>query len=343
MKRLFYLLLAAMMAANVMARNASFEIKSITHEVNVTHNKVSGLRFNVTVVINDYQYETVHCWGALYYKDNTGEWIGVPFYNQADRTYCTEDLSSSSGYITIGKSLSYHCGNESNTAQFKVFVPHNAITHPAGHVDYKISLRVQNDHYKQFVPNKSGGNTYDYYFGLNWPQELKNEQSKEQPKAQAKTAESNATDDFVDLGLPSGTLWKKKNEKAAEDMAHYPNADLEEQVGCCLPTREQFKELEKYCTWKWSGSGYIVTGQNGKSIYLPAAGYTEMSRWWSGEAPEKKGVVGFYWSSTKADAEFYKDKYYFYSLFFVQQSEPVIVIAPSDGLLWFSVRLVRNK
>lgn len=39
-----------------------------------------------------------------------------------------------------------------------------------------------------------------------------------------------------------------------------------------MPTREEFKELIDNCSWKWveSPAGAIVTGPNGKSIFLPA-------------------------------------------------------------------------
>lgn len=43
-----------------------------------------------------------------------------------------------------------------------------------------------------------------------------------------------------------------------------------------MPTGEEFDELERWCTWKWTEQkgveGYKVTGPNGNSIFLPAAG-----------------------------------------------------------------------
>ena len=45
----------------------------------------------------------------------------------------------------------------------------------------------------------------------------------------------------------------------------------------CMPTSEQFEELENECTWTWitknGVKGCKVTGTNGKSIFLPAAGF----------------------------------------------------------------------
>ena len=40
-----------------------------------------------------------------------------------------------------------------------------------------------------------------------------------------------------------------------------------------MPTTDQFKELIDSCDWVFTGTGYKVTGKNGNSIFLPAAGY----------------------------------------------------------------------
>ena len=63
-----------------------------------------------------------------------------------------------------------------------------------------------------------------------------------------------------------------------------------------MPTKAEMKELKNKCTWKWttqSGvNGYRVTGPNGNSIFLPAAGdCLELSR-------HNVGKLGSYWSST---------------------------------------------
>ena len=62
-----------------------------------------------------------------------------------------------------------------------------------------------------------------------------------------------------------------------------------------MPTKEEFKELKEKCQWQWlSGNGrkgYIVKGPNGKSIFLPAAGY----RYGTSLSDEVK--YGYYWSS----------------------------------------------
>ena len=94
---------------------------------------------------------------------------------------------------------------------------------------------------------------------------------------------------YVDLGLPSGTLWKTQNESGQE---FYTYNEAVAQFGDKLPTKEQFEELINSCQWEWNSNGYNVIGSNGKSIFLPAAGFL-----YDGE---RMGYLdcGYYWSST---------------------------------------------
>ena len=55
-----------------------------------------------------------------------------------------------------------------------------------------------------------------------------------------------------------------------------------------MPTSEQLKELVEKCTWEFTGSGYTVTGPNGNSIFLPAAGYRYGDKWYG------NGNAGYY-------------------------------------------------
>lgn len=90
----------------------------------------------------------------------------------------------------------------------------------------------------------------------------------------------------VDLGLPSGTLWFTTNEN---DLYDYDTAQSE--YGKNLPTKEQWEELKEQCQWTWTGSGYKVTGPNGFSISLPAAGFRQCDG-------DVVGSDGSYWSSS---------------------------------------------
>lgn len=71
---------------------------------------------------------------------------------------------------------------------------------------------------------------------------------------------------FVDLGLPSGTLWKNKNE---DGFYTHNQAKI---FGSKLPTKKQWEELRSLCKWSWTGNGYEIVGPTGESIILPAAG-----------------------------------------------------------------------
>lgn len=63
-----------------------------------------------------------------------------------------------------------------------------------------------------------------------------------------------------------------------------------------LPTIEEFEELQERCSWTWSTHngvvGYWVTGPNGNSIFLPAAGY------YNGTSCSSYGMAGYYWSGS---------------------------------------------
>lgn len=137
--------------------------------------------------------------------------------------------------------------------------------------------------------------------------------------------------EYVDLGLPSGLKWAVHNvgASAAEDYGDYyawgeietkdsytqqnsvtygmsmedisgdPQYDVARALWgetWRLPTRDEQKELLDNCTWEWTSqngvNGYLVTGSNGNSIFLPAAGYKENS------SHTEVGEYGYYWSST---------------------------------------------
>lgn len=63
-----------------------------------------------------------------------------------------------------------------------------------------------------------------------------------------------------------------------------------------MPTDAENDELCKKCKWTWTSknghNGYTVTGPNGNSIFLPAAGYRY------GTSSNRVGECGVYWSST---------------------------------------------
>ncbi len=75
---------------------------------------------------------------------------------------------------------------------------------------------------------------------------------------------------------------------------------------CRMPTGAEFKELKDNCTWTWEDNhnagvgGFLVTGPNGNSIFIPATGY------YSGETHAFTEVGGNYWSSTLSGSTDYE-------------------------------------
>lgn len=137
--------------------------------------------------------------------------------------------------------------------------------------------------------------------------------------------------EYVDLGLPSGVKWAtcnigayspsdygdyfawgetttkdtytRKNSKTYEkelgDISGNPQYDVARANwggSWRLPSKADWEELEQQCTWTWTtiggSNGYKVTGPNGNSIFLPAAGYRD------GSLLGHAGSYGFCWSST---------------------------------------------
>ena len=151
--------------------------------------------------------------------------------------------------------------------------------------------------------------------------------------------------EYVDLGLPSGTLWAtcnvgadspeeygdyfawgetepkydydwstykwcngsentltkyctdssfgtvdNKTELEPEDDAAYVNWGLSWRI----PTVEQIQELYDNCTSQWTTrngvNGRLVTGPNGKTLFLPAAGVRR------NDSLDYAGSYGYYWS-----------------------------------------------
>ena len=128
---------------------------------------------------------------------------------------------------------------------------------------------------------------------------------------------------YTDLGLPSGTIWKDDNE-----TGFYTYDEAVSQFDKCLPTKEQWKELDDMCRKSWTGGGYKFTGPNGNSIFLPGAGY----RYCYGGVSHV-GSDGYYWSSTPTGSE---NAWY---LYFRSGSVFMCSTYRCDGL---SVRLVQN-
>ena len=88
-----------------------------------------------------------------------------------------------------------------------------------------------------------------------------------------------------------GTVDNKTVLEPEDDVAHVKwGGDWR------MPTHAEQQELIDECTWVWTTingiRGYEVTGPNGKSIFLPAAGNS------LGTSVYGRGTDGYYWLSS---------------------------------------------
>lgn len=118
------------------------------------------------------------------------------------------------------------------------------------------------------------------------------EQAEKQAKEQARRKATLKEQGFVDLGLPSGTFWKKSNEY---DWYTYDQAIR--RFGNSLPTKQQFEELINVCEITCVGGVYKFTGPSGESILLPMTG-----RFFSDGRIDNTGY-GHYWTFTYANSD----------------------------------------
>lgn len=130
---------------------------------------------------------------------------------------------------------------------------------------------------------------------------------------------------YTDLGLPSGTIWKNFNA-----TGFYTYDVAVSQFGSRLPSKEQWEELKAECQWAWTDSGHKikVTGPNGNSITLPAAGYRDCDG-----SVNAEGLC-FYWSSTPEGSD--------YAWRLVTLASGVYILGDSRRCLGLSVRLVQD-
>lgn len=107
--------------------------------------------------------------------------------------------------------------------------------------------------------------------------------------------------EYVDLGLPSGTLWKTTNEQGIL----FTYEDAERLFGDQLPTREQLAELAGFCEVTPVRGFFRFTGPNGNYILMPASGYRE----WRGIV-YGVGKTGTYWSRTENKSPMHSNEYH---------------------------------
>ncbi len=103
--------------------------------------------------------------------------------------------------------------------------------------------------------------------------------------------------------------------------------------GWRMPTEGELNELYSNCTYEWTTqsdvNGGLVTGPNGNSIFLPAAGHCYRNEFYG------VGSFGRYWTSSLSDSPYFGS-----TLFFNSDNYSVSVSNRDDG---YSVRAVCNQ
>lgn len=102
------------------------------------------------------------------------------------------------------------------------------------------------------------------------------------PKEENDTSQNNTVcdDDYVDLGLPSGTIWSKyalSNDGGVANIyiKHTDIVDIEAELGVDIPTEEDYWELFENCTCIWNKDicGIEFTSHiNGNKLFMKAHG-----------------------------------------------------------------------
>lgn len=96
--------------------------------------------------------------------------------------------------------------------------------------------------------------------------------------------------EYIDLGLPSGTLWATENEEG-----YFTFEEAVEKYGDSLPARWQFCELIDNCECRFDDERKALVCKskfNGNIVEFPASGY----RGSDSEELYGVGLCGYYWS-----------------------------------------------
>ena len=101
---------------------------------------------------------------------------------------------------------------------------------------------------------------------------------------------------WIDLGLPSGTLWQCCNEGATAPEGYGDYYNYNDALSHNAPTKDQINELLANTTSEWTtlndvNGRWFTSTTNGGKVFLPAAG----GRWDTNYY--NAGIYGRYWSS----------------------------------------------
>ncbi len=119
--------------------------------------------------------------------------------------------------------------------------------------------------------------------------------------------------EYVDLGLPSGTLWAADYEKEDGKIVYLP---YDKASILQIPTEEQWKELLEMCQWEYKyisdhDRSFVCIGPNGNVIHFNSEGFLKEEKgrvydgercfWWvkdeNGNTGVEKNAVKMYFLS----------------------------------------------
>ena len=123
--------------------------------------------------------------------------------------------------------------------------------------------------------------------------------------------------EYIDLGLPSETLWSTNYETKDKQVVFLP---FKEAISYTLPSEEQWKELISFCSWSYRSIGntsceYKCIGPNGNSLSFCSHGmistgkvYTKRLFFWLKDISENVDKnSAFAYVSDKIDPQTYKN------------------------------------
>lgn len=119
---------------------------------------------------------------------------------------------------------------------------------------------------------------------------------------------------YVDLALPSGKLWATQNFGgfSETDYGSYYLWSSSDKVPSswgskwATPTIDEYNELINYCKYEWTSkngvSGYLFTGSNNATMFLPASGFNVYIEGYGMAGVQSKNKQLIYWSITKSSS-----------------------------------------
>jgi hypothetical protein len=169
MKRLLILLSLIVCALGLWAQRVTYSVSSRNTDTNAFQDGERGVCCVTDFAVHNFSGGARMC-AELQYKTAKGTWAAVRLAHSSNLNYAV--YSAGNGTVWAqGRLLNITRGRNSFSG-YKMFLPNNAITHPAGRVDYRWRIFVFEDGDDilegDYIYNSKGG-YYEYcYFSMNW-------------------------------------------------------------------------------------------------------------------------------------------------------------------------------